>query len=421
MCRFLLARARRARRASTARRSASSTRSTRGYRRSLDGVPRARAGWRCRDRWPRRSRSSRSAGARCRASSRRSRTARTSASTCARPRARRFEYTQHQMDQIARAPRATRCPEIARALRDRRAGLGGGAVNTGLFNLYLTRSRASASASQERVFQQLSQRARAVHRRARLPGAAADDRRPPRRPAGPVRAPGRRRSRSCVDGAAGVPRRGEREPGAALRRRRPEGQPARGLDRASTAQRAAELGVSVLDVARTLQLAYGGQRFGYFLKNGRQYEVIGQVERARPQRARRTSRASSCARRGGAHGLARQPGALRRDGRARRRSTASTASRRRRSRRGLAPGYTRRRRHRRARRDRGASCCRPTIRTSLAGQSRDFARRGRRACSSRSRFALVLIYLVLAAQFESFRDPLDHPRHGAALARRRAR
>jgi len=37
--------------------------------------------------------------------------------------------------------------------------------------------------------------------------------------------------------------------------------------------------VSVQDVARTLQLAYGGQRFGYFLRNDRQYEVIGQVER----------------------------------------------------------------------------------------------------------------------------------------------
>ena len=44
-------------------------------------------------------------------------------------------------------------------------------------------------------------------------------------------------------------------------------------------RRAAELGVSVQDVARTLQLAYGGQRFGYFLKNDRQYDVTGQVER----------------------------------------------------------------------------------------------------------------------------------------------
>src|SRR5690606_36013642 len=40
------------------------------------------------------------------------------------------------------------------------------------------------------------------------------------------------------------------------------------------------LGVSVLDVSRTLQLALSGQRYGYFIREGRQYEVIGQVGRA---------------------------------------------------------------------------------------------------------------------------------------------
>ncbi len=43
--------------------------------------------------------------------------------------------------------------------------------------------------------------------------------------------------------------------------------------------KANELGVSVLDVTNTLQLALSGRRFGYFIMNGKQYSVIGQVER----------------------------------------------------------------------------------------------------------------------------------------------
>jgi multidrug efflux pump len=47
----------------------------------------------------------------------------------------------------------------------------------------------------------------------------------------------------------------------------------------------------------------------------------------------------------------------------------------------------------------------PGIRTSLAGQSREYADAGSSLLFAFG-FALVLIYLVLAAQFESFRDPL---------------
>lgn len=43
--------------------------------------------------------------------------------------------------------------------------------------------------------------------------------------------------------------------------------------------KATELGVSVLDVSNTLQLALSGRRFGYFIMNGKQYQVIGQVDR----------------------------------------------------------------------------------------------------------------------------------------------
>jgi multidrug efflux pump len=47
------------------------------------------------------------------------------------------------------------------------------------------------------------------------------------------------------------------------------------IDRA----RAASLGVNVSDVAQTLQLAYSSLLFGYFQKNNNQYSVIGQVLR----------------------------------------------------------------------------------------------------------------------------------------------
>lgn len=40
--------------------------------------------------------------------------------------------------------------------------------------------------------------------------------------------------------------------------------------------KAQSLGVSVRDVAQTLQLSLSGQRFAYFLMNGKQYQVIGQ-------------------------------------------------------------------------------------------------------------------------------------------------
>lgn len=43
-------------------------------------------------------------------------------------------------------------------------------------------------------------------------------------------------------------------------------------------QKAAHMGVSIQEIARTLQLSLSGQRYGYFLRNDRQYEVIGQLE-----------------------------------------------------------------------------------------------------------------------------------------------
>ncbi|MBA4302225.1 multidrug efflux pump [Algoriphagus alkaliphilus] len=42
-------------------------------------------------------------------------------------------------------------------------------------------------------------------------------------------------------------------------------------------ERARNLGVSVQEIARTLQLSYSGQRFAYFIKDGKQYQVLGEM------------------------------------------------------------------------------------------------------------------------------------------------
>src|SRR5690606_16708884 len=44
--------------------------------------------------------------------------------------------------------------------------------------------------------------------------------------------------------------------------------------------KATELGVSVADISSTLQLALSNRRFGYFIRNGKQYQVMGQVFRS---------------------------------------------------------------------------------------------------------------------------------------------
>jgi multidrug efflux pump len=44
--------------------------------------------------------------------------------------------------------------------------------------------------------------------------------------------------------------------------------------------RARSLGVNVKDIAETLQLYFSGQRYGYFIMNSKQYQVIGQADRS---------------------------------------------------------------------------------------------------------------------------------------------
>jgi HAE1 family hydrophobic/amphiphilic exporter-1/multidrug efflux pump len=166
--------------------------------------------------------------------------------------------------------------------------------------------------------------------------------------------------------------------------------------------KAQTLGVSVIDVAQTLQLALSGQRFGYFMKSGKQYQVIGQFhqsdrddpldltsvfvknnvgqliqldnvvtieEKSSPPQLYHNNRYMS--------------------------ATVSA---------GLAPGKSI---------GDGIDAMNrisskvldKSFSTDLSGESRDFVESGSNTLFAFG-LALLLIYLILAAQFESFIDPL---------------
>lgn len=167
-------------------------------------------------------------------------------------------------------------------------------------------------------------------------------------------------------------------------------------------ERAAELNVTPEEIARTLQLSLGGVRYGYFVMNGRQYEVIGQLEendRDEPQDLARLFVRSS-------DGLmipsdavilgeeSASAGALYRYDR----YVSATVSA------SPAAGYTLGDGIK-ALQDVAKETLPPSFRTDLAGQSRDFSDSSSSTAIAFV-FALVLIYLVLAAQFESFIDPI---------------
>jgi len=162
------------------------------------------------------------------------------------------------------------------------------------------------------------------------------------------------------------------------------------------------LGVSTQNIGQTLQLALSGQRFGYFFMNGKQYQILGEL--AREDRNKPLDLKSLYVRTD--HGDMIQfdnlvslteetaPPQLYRYNR----FVAATVSS------GLAKGRTIS--EGLAEMDRIADeVLDESFRTALAGDSKDF-----RESSSSLMFAfvlaLILIFLVLAAQFESFKDPL---------------
>jgi multidrug efflux pump len=166
--------------------------------------------------------------------------------------------------------------------------------------------------------------------------------------------------------------------------------------------KAKALGVSVLDIAENLQLFFSGQRYGYFIFHNKQYQVIGQAFRVNRDDP---GDLSSVYIRNATGELIQLSSVLKITEQSSppqlyrfNRYVAATISAQPAN--GLTIGQGIEEMNRIA-----GETLSDQFSTSLAGTSREFAE------SSGSLlyaflFALVLIYLVLAAQFESYRDPL---------------
>ncbi len=165
--------------------------------------------------------------------------------------------------------------------------------------------------------------------------------------------------------------------------------------------KASELGISIQDISQTLQLALSNQRMGYFTKDGKQYQVLGQVERFNRDDPGDLKNIFVTNNKGEAISLINllnitedvTPPTLYHFNRFR--SATISAN--------LAPGKTVGDGIK-AIRAIADSVLDDSFKTSLTGTSRDYAE-----SSGNTYFAfflaLALIFLVLAAQFESFVDP----------------
>jgi multidrug efflux pump len=165
--------------------------------------------------------------------------------------------------------------------------------------------------------------------------------------------------------------------------------------------KAQALGVSTLDIASTLQAALSGQRFGYFLLDGKQYQILGQVTREDRNTPLDVRTLSVRNKRGELIQLdnvifireqSTTPQLYRFN-----RSVSATFSA------GMARGYTLSQGIEEMERIAGR-VLNDTFTTALDGEARDF-KESSSSLSLAFALAIVLIYLALAAQFESFRDP----------------
>jgi len=162
-----------------------------------------------------------------------------------------------------------------------------------------------------------------------------------------------------------------------------------------------EMGLNMGDVAQSIQMALSGQRYGYFTIGDKQYQVIGQVDRADRDDPADLSKLYV---RNNVGTLIKLDNVIKISERASppqlykyNRANAATVSA------DLAPGKTLG--------DGIAAMDRikdqvldETFTTTLTGSSRDYAESSNNILFA-FLLALALIYLVLAAQFESFVDP----------------
>ncbi|MFM2326470.1 MAG: hypothetical protein RIR31_672 [Bacteroidota bacterium] len=165
--------------------------------------------------------------------------------------------------------------------------------------------------------------------------------------------------------------------------------------------KASQLGVSVQDISETMQLSFSNRRLGYFIKDGKQYQVMGQVDRLNRDDPTDLKRIYVRTSHGNLISLdnvvsitedATPPTIYHFN---RYKSAIISA--------GLAPGKTVSDGIKEMERIK-KMLLDDSFSTALSGSSRDFAE-----SSSNTSFAfilaLVLIFLILAAQFESFVDP----------------
>ncbi|MEZ0005882.1 hydrophobe/amphiphile efflux-1 (HAE1) family protein [Flavobacterium sp. 28YEA47A] len=166
-------------------------------------------------------------------------------------------------------------------------------------------------------------------------------------------------------------------------------------------EKAQSLGVSVIDIAQTLQLSLSGQRFGYYMMNGKQYQVMGQFDKK--DREAPIDLTSIFVKNSAGELIQldnlvtikeeSSPPQLYHNNR----YMSATVSA------GLAPGKSISDGIDAMERIK-AKVLDETFTTDLGGESRDFVESNSNTAFAFG-LALLLIYLILAAQFESFIDP----------------
>ena len=173
------------------------------------------------------------------------------------------------------------------------------------------------------------------------------------------------------------------------------------MDVSMQRERMRDLGLTATDVGSTLQLGFSGQRYAYWEQNGQQYQIIGEFDSTTRLSPQGLTNVSVRNKNGDLVSLSqvvalseRQvPPALFRYNR----SAAATVSA------GLGEGIALGdaiTRMQKIIKDVGGE----SIRTELAGSARDF-KESSGSLGQVFLLALLLVYLLLAAQFESFRDP----------------
>ncbi len=165
--------------------------------------------------------------------------------------------------------------------------------------------------------------------------------------------------------------------------------------------KATQMGVSVADISQTLQLALSNGRLGYFTMNGKQYDVVGEVYRQyrdKPTDLRNLYVSNNAGQAIQLDNLitvtqANSPPQIYHYNRYK--SATVSAS--------LAPGYTVGEGIAEMQKI-GKETLSNSFASELTGTSRDYSESSSSAIFALG-LALILIYLVLSAQFESFIDP----------------